>query len=199
MTTSEPTTGEMIERLRIAIDQGTERVVIPSAGVKMIADRLESQEREIAELEEALKPLISYELENSEIKLKGESGAKKATVEDSAQIITQKLIESMKQVSKAMTVEDAQEFLDELTSKTGIKFNLIVPKKTNLEDLMELYASGNLQRIARARIKFNGDVIQGDFGVQDGFKVINGRVFEEVDQVEKAVEKEIKWLKEYKV
>ena len=48
MTTSEPTTGEMIERLRIAIDQGTERVVIPSAGVKMIADRLESQERELS-------------------------------------------------------------------------------------------------------------------------------------------------------
>ena len=48
--TNEPTTGEMIERLRIAIDQGTERVVIPSAGVKMIADRLESQERDLETL-----------------------------------------------------------------------------------------------------------------------------------------------------
>ena len=124
---------------------------------------------------------------------------KKVTVEDSAQVTTRKLIESMKQASKVMTVEDAQEFLDELTSKTGIKFNLIVPKKTNLEDLMELYASGNLQRIARDRVWVNRDVIQGDFGVQDGFKVINGRVFEEVDQVEKAVEKEIKWLKGYRV
>ena len=124
---------------------------------------------------------------------------KKATVEDSAQITTQKLIESMKQASKAMTVKDAQEFLDELTSKTGIKFNLIVPKKTNLEDLMELYASGNLQRIARDRIKFKEGTdtfksIYSDFGQLTYSKNENKDYV-----IEKAVEFEIAWLKEHRV
>lgn len=110
---------------------------------------------------------------------------------------TEQIRISMEAAFRDMTKEDMVDFLMAVSARTGVVFTPLKPKQTNLEYLMELYASGNLQRIARDRIKFKEgtDTLKSFYS---DFGQLTYRQDENKDYViERAVEFEIEWLKEY--
>ena len=58
MTTSEPTTGELIEQLHTFDNVDAVTITIAKAALLFIADRLESQEHKIAEIENFHKEML---------------------------------------------------------------------------------------------------------------------------------------------